>query len=619
MPNRANRTFYLPLYATYKADGELNTYNILELTLDCEFNSYLETQYNNDIKRRKVTLLALYSCAMTIYSVVQKRMITLVHGKIARGSLEAALCSYLFDSASDLGGEYSVRARGASDFSNMTYFNANGALLRGTASSIFVIGYSLPYDSTLDDVVKALQNAYYVDIKGNIARLSACPLPWTKFIFAQMLAGDPMLPYIANGLSELPGVKVQTDASCATLPVYLHAARTDNKAQQAARALMPQSNSYQRWFSIRKTVKNEEYSSAADVVTYELENATQLPMDAEQLSLNNVVAPLRVGPSVLSLALQGDVNAPILFPQEMGYFCARLNTLSVPLGNLPRIARAKRAEALATAFTLEIDEVKSQAFVDTMTIPDFAVEGKLRVKCKSQPCKTLVAPALYDGVIDMCIDKPQFQLYSTGTLMKVKKPVAKEHILRLTPVTESISLDLTREHIAYVLVTGTPNKSVSINAKLSKFCCYEDETDACTTVLYKNGGDLTIHMSRYAVTANSATYIHGKFNCLNIDHNRSYGGTNGVMRRHYYVNADVNYIAIDKNIMPQVVVHVKKGFMAQLLNRYDIVDPKLGDAIGMLEKKVNPAGGMGYFVLHPEEHINNLMQAQQMGSLVEDL
>lgn len=618
---RDKRVFYLPLYATYSANGELNTYNVLELTLDCDIDSnYVERNYTRDITKYKVVSLAAYSRFITIHAMVQKRIVTITRGSIARGSLEAALCSYFFGSASNLGGEYTAHVSSVVGFEATPYFNAEGALVQGNVNSIFMIGIHLDSYSTVEQVVTMLKAAYCVDVKGNVVRLSECPLPWIQFIFTRIAAGDPMLLCMTYGLSLLPGVKSQTDAQ-APLPIYLHEACVDNKQQQAAQSLMLKPKNLQHWFAVRKTVKDEYYASKKDVVTYELENATQLPIGAEQLSLFNVVAPLCINPSVMSLELSGDIRAPIQFPQEMGYFSARIYTLYVPLGNLPKITRASRAEALATVFTLTISAIKPQAFVETMIVPDFAVEGKLYINCKSQPCKTLITPAIYDGIIDVSVDRPQFQLCSSGTPIKARKAVAKEHILRITPATEEISLDLTHEHMTYIYIAGTSSKGVAVNAKLGKYSCYEDTTYSCTTNLYKNGGDLTILMARDRVTADSATYIYGKFNCLNIDCSRVYSGTaNNVMHRHYYVNADVNYIAIDSSILSQVVIHVKKGVVAQMLQRYN-VDPNdtSGYTFGMLGKKIETASGGKHFEIHPRCSSYTLQQAQRMGALVEDL
>lgn len=620
---RDKRVFYLPLCAMYDANGELDTINFLEVTLDCTlYGWHSDEDYNEWLSKGKVVLLSAVT-KLEVHAIGEHRIVTLKRGKIKSGSLEAALCRRVFGSSTAFGGEFSRHVREFANLDNIVYYNSMGEPLAQSGTGIYLLNLDTGLGRYDTDIGTILGKTYYIDAKGAIMNLSACPLPWIQFMFSRLVANDRFVPQIAYGLRELPGVK--SGGTLKAIPTQIREAHIISASQQAAQALMCGNAKATTWFAPRYNGEG----APNDILTYKLTDATYIPTNAEQVDLVNVSAPLVVPPSVMSLKLSGRVSAPIQFQKEMGYFAADIAQLRIPITTLPSIGGNTRTEALKPVFEYTLRDITPEAFTDTLVIPPFnAANSELKLDFSAQPCNKLVVPIAHEGALKMNLTKEQFQLCSMGEHIKSRtgrKSVASTYRFNITENTETVAVDVSRNKATLVGFSGSSAKCIDIGVRLGKCGIYCDALTKAKTTLYKTEGDLLLHLHTYRVPIQSEMYINGVFDNLIIE----LEGTGVVLnresvpkrygKRHIYLDADVNDIAFDWYVLPWVVLHVKKGVIARMVQRYAEVERKVSPMYNA-QKRVFPAfDNTHYYDLFPHQTMRTLQDAIRTGTLIEDL
>lgn len=616
---RQNRVFYVLHSAVYKSDGTLSHLNVLEFVLDCDTSR--GSDYDSDIKKHGVAFLGKHASSLTLYNVVQRQMIMLPFNGITKGSKESTLCKYLFGSDTKISDRYT---RSASFYNEnsvyMSYVSADGLQLNEKHAGIFLIGFDYALGEAENTLRDTLQRSYVMNAQGDITSLCKCQHPWLRCITNELTkpTSENLLSYMAYGLTQLPGAK--TPLSLGDLPLYLDTACAAVEKQRALHNLSGVQGKYEHWYSQRVYSDVDKTGLA---LTYDLINAAAVPSEAEQVSIyKSLAAPLQLPPSVLSAKISVEVmDKPVVLPKEMCYIHIYVTTLYVPLCQMPEIVQPPRLSKATPYLSITVEKAVNTAYTKTISIPTSEVLEIMQIRLDTQICENLIVPVVECGSTRVTVDKPSFNL---SCLPRKKRNTAsnKANIygLRLIEGTTppKVGLDVSADKLAIVTMEGVLSKPTSVLAKLGKYCVYTPNFCCNEVLVVKDKGDLNLSLETGKAAYDTTMHIRGNLHSLCITYTRHYiREPFNKNKKHIYIEGDLDYITFSVSCFNNIVVHVKQGFIKDMMARYNIAERPY--SYGNSARTIRDSSGVRTYALHPAGVVSELREAIANGLLVEDL
>ena len=617
---RQNRLFYVLHSAIYNSDGTLRHLNILELLLDCDMSN--DVAYNLSVQRYGVAFLGEFAANLILYNVIQRQMITLPTSGIVKGTKESILCKFLFGQGTKIGEKYTKNVTFyCANSAYMSYLTENGTQLNEEHTGIFLIGFEGNESMAENELRETVQRSFVLDVQGNITPLHKCQHPWLQWLGKEAASpsGDLLFSYVARGLMRLPGTYGASPIG--SLPLYLDSACITVKKQQALNDLLGGPGKYEHWYSQRVYSDDDKTGLA---LTYDLANAAFIPSDAEQISISGdgIAAPLQVPANVMSAKVSVVIlDKPLTLPEEMCYVHIYIAKLCVPLCQLPKIVQPARLCKATPYLDVKVEKATNSAYTKTISIPATETLSVMRISLLTQICESLIVPVADNGCVNVTVSKPVFNL---SCLPRKKRSIAngKANAYKLLVLENEIPtkvwLNLAEDRLAIVMVDGVLSKPATVAAKLGKYCVYLPNF-CCNEVLsVKDESDLNLGIATYKAPYDTTMHIRGNLHSLCItytkDYRHSYDNTH---KKHIYIDGALDYIVFSSSCFDNITVHVKKGFVQEMMKKYNIAARPY--AYGDKTRVIKDFSEALTFVIHPSGALNTLQEAIKAGLLIEDL
>lgn len=617
---RQNRLFYVLHSAIYNSDGTLRHLNILELLLDCDMTN--DYEYTVRVQRYGVVFLGEFAANLILHNVIQRQMITLPTSGIVKGTKESILCKYLFGHGTKIGEKYTKNVTFyCANSAYMSYLTEDGTQLNEEHTGIFLIGFEGNESMPENELREAVQRSFVLDVQGNITPLYKCQHPWLQCLGKEAVrpSGDLLFSYAARGLMRLPGTYGASPLG--SLPLYLDSACIAVKKQQALNELLGGSGKYEHWYSQRLYGADDKTGLA---LTYDLANATVVPSDAEQICIcgKSTAAPLQVPANVMSAKISVvTLNKPLVLPEEMCYAHIYIEKLCVPLCQLPKIVQPARLCKAAPYLDVKVEKATDSAYTKTISIPATEILSVMRISLLTQICESLIVPVADDGCVNVTVSKPVFNL---SCLPRKKRSITnnKANAYKLlvleNEIPTKVGLNLAEDRLAIVMVDGVLSKPATVIAKLGKYCVYLLNF-CCNEVLsVKDESDLNLSMSTYKAPYDTTMHIRGNLHSLCITYTKNYMHDYGNKhKKHIYIDGALDYIVFSSSCFDNITVHVKKGFVQEMMKKYNIAERPYN--YGDKTRVIKDFSEALTFVIHPSGALNTLQAAIKAGLLIEDL